>query len=69
MTSLNNYGSSLLKPPLVAFCFCTGAVVVCILLINDATAQQQQEHQQPPTLDSSQNNLNTLSVTGMQKLW
>jgi uncharacterized protein len=67
MTLLNNYDSSLLKPPLVAFTCCVGALVVCILLSNDATAQQQQqqqEHLQPPTLNSSQNNLNTLSVTG-----
>jgi uncharacterized protein len=67
MTLLNYYDSSLLKPPLVAFTCCVGALVVCILLSNDATAQQQQqqqEHLQPPTLNSSQNNLNTLSVTG-----
>jgi uncharacterized protein len=65
MISLKNYDSSLLKPPLVAFICCVGALVVCILLSNDATAQQQQqEHLQPPTLNSSQNNLNTLSVTG-----
>ena len=65
MISLNNYDSSLLKPQLVAFICCVGALVVCILSSNYATAQQQQqEHLQPPTLNSSQNNLNTLSVTG-----